>query len=149
MILPFLSVSCSKIWGPSTAEKKITAEKTVRRFLDISATTREHNDKNRLVGLCTGEMKKAFEKMSQETFELAYLKSDLVIKDLKILDTQMSDKSAKIQYEISIENVGGTDTTQETTKREVDLTQIDGQWYLENIRPIGKDTITFKQGMIF
>lgn len=133
-------------------EKAVTTaapEDTVRRFVEISAAVRDDDDRKRLLELCQGEMRRAFERMTPEAFKVAYTSSAVKIKDLKFVDTKVTEGTAKIHYQVTLDNPHGTDPTQEVNSREVDLVLSGNNWLIENIRATGSDQIAFTRGMIF
>lgn len=149
VFLPFLS--CTKLGsnGEKAAVVSKTPEEVVREFISISAGAQSVEDRRKLQDICVGELKRTFERMSNEEFRLAYLDMRLNIKDLKILDSTTTGDSAQIRYQITVENPTGTDQTKETNSREVDLRLSQGAWYIEFIRMHGSDKLAFTRGMIF
>lgn len=147
---PLLFVACTR-WGGNSAnvETGRTPEETVKQFVELSASAKETDDKRRLEELTAGELRRAFSQMSDESFRMTYLNHAIKIKDLKILESVKEGAAAKVSYSVSVENPQGTDITHETNEREVLLTQSQGAWYIESLRPKGSDRIAFTKGMIF
>jgi hypothetical protein len=148
LILCFLIVSCTKLgFFKSSATK--SPDEVVRGFIEMSAKARNPQDKQKLEELCSGEMRRVFNRMTDEMFKTSYLASGISLKDVKILETQIESQTARVRYQVSLENTGGTDSTRETNEREVDLTLARGQWYIDSIRISGTDRIAFSRGMVF
>ena len=63
--------------------------------------------------------------------------------------TKLSADTAKVRYQVSIVNEGGSDVTREVNEREVELTQSKGTWLISSIRLVGTDKVAFTRGMIF
>jgi hypothetical protein len=121
----------------------------VKAFVELSGGAKDVSDRKKLIEMCAGEMRRAFDRMSEEEFKMAYLNEGIKIVDLKIVDSQVTEGSALVRYQVTIENALGTDKTRETNEREVELTSSRGQWYLQSIRLKGSDKIVFTRGMIF
>jgi hypothetical protein len=132
-----------------TASRATTPEGVVRQFVEFSAGATGETDRTKLQDLCSGEMRRAFERMSPEAFKIAYLNNTVKVKDVKIVETKTEGDSAIVIYEVSIENAQGTDTTNESSRRRVELTKSQGNWLVDSIRPEGSDKIAFTRGMIF
>jgi len=115
----------------------------------LSANAKETRDRKELLGMCTGELRRTFERMSDEAFQIIYLESKLTILDFKVLEKEEKEASSRLTYEVSVDNQQGTSPTVETNQREVQLTQVDGQWYLKEIHVKGTDQVAFTRGMIF
>lgn len=135
--------------APVSAPNAKSAEDVVKQFIEYSSVAKEDADRKRLLDLCTGEMRAAFEKMTAEAFRLTYLNNNVKVKSVKILDSRTEKETARVRYQITIDNNQGTDPTQEINEREVDLVLSNGTWYIETIRPKGSDKIAFTRGMIF
>ena len=149
LVLTVFLVSCSKFFTFLAPQQTRTPEQAVRSFIELSASVKEMNDRKRLQDLCSGEMRRIFERMTEEMFQLSYLKNQIVVKDLKFLSVDQNGDEAIIHYQVTIQNNQGVDPTLETNEREVDLARARGAWYLEAIRPKGQDTIAFTRGMVF
>jgi hypothetical protein len=147
LVLVALLGGCTKK-GADT-QTTSTPEQTVKTFVELSAGAKDKADKAKIQALCVGELRRAFDRMTDELFQMSYLSSNVTIQDLKILESKVEGESAKVQYQISIENKAGTDTTQEVNQREVELTRNQGAWQIESIRIIGSDNVAFTRGMIF
>jgi hypothetical protein len=146
-LLVFWLGGCTK--KDASMQGGATPEATVKSFVELSAGAKDKADKAKIQALCIGELRRAFDRMTDELFQMSYLSNNVVIQDLKILDTKVEGDAAKVQYQVSIENKQGTDTTQETNSREVELTRTQGSWQIESIRIIGSDAVAFTRGMIF
>jgi hypothetical protein len=133
---------------PSAAEKAKTPEELVRSFVELSAAAKDPGDKQKLQNLCSGEMRGALEKMTDEGFRLAYL-GNLKVTDITFVESKIDGDLAKLRYRVSVENGQGTDTTKEENEREVELVQVQGIWRMQNIRMKGSDKIAFMNGMVF
>lgn len=159
--LGLASCTCSKKEAMKPAEERPAAvaaiaavaqgtpEETVKSFVSLSASAQSLANRDRLQKLCVGEMRRAFERMTEEGFRLSYLNSGLKVKSLVVLDSKLEQENAKIRYRVSVENAQGTDTTNETNEREVELTKTQGSWYIETIRLKDSDKIAFTNGMMF
>lgn len=124
-------------------------EDVVREFVTLSAAAKNVSDRKTLGDLCTGEMKGAFDKMSDEVFKISYLNSSLKMHELKVIGTTTEGDTARVHYRIFLDNPHGTDPTTEANEREVELVKKDGRWLIETIRGKGTDQIAFTRGMIF
>jgi hypothetical protein len=138
-------ISCTKkpVVGPATPEEMVKA------FVQMSSEVQTAKDRDRLRGLCQGRLKKAFDSISEDVFMVSYVNQPLKVKDLKIIESIEDGNLARVHYQVQVENPNGQDHTEETSEREVELLRVDGQWYLEAIRPKGSDQIAFTRGMIF
>lgn len=130
------------------AVKAATPEDVVRSFVDLSASVKEPGDKQKLQALCSGEMRRAFDRMPDEEFKIAY-GGELKISDVKILESKVDGDLAKIRYSVAVDNNQGTDHTKEENEREVELVKVQDIWLLQTIRTKGVDKIAFTKGMIF
>lgn len=139
---------CTKKEAPALSAAA-SPEDAVRSFVHLSGEAKETNDKNKLTGLCSGEMKFAFENMNEEQFRLFYLNGNLNIQELKILSTNVNKSQAVILYQVVVENRQGTDITKEINEREAQLTEGPTGWLIESIRPRGTDKLIFSRGMVF
>jgi hypothetical protein len=124
-------------------------EEVVRSFLDLSAGAKEEADKKKLEEFCTGELRRTFERMTEESFRLSYLNSELKLNDVKVIESSTERDLAKVRYQVSVNNRQGTDPTHEMNEREVALVRSQGAWYIESIHLKGSDKIAFTRGMIF
>jgi hypothetical protein len=138
-----------KIDSPNSAQSAKSPEDVVRAFIDLSAASKASTDKAKLQVLCTGEMRRAFDRMTEEAFRIAYLNSNVRVKSINFLESSVDKDTAKVRYQVSVDNAQGTDPTQEINEREVDLLKTQGGWYIDSIRPKGSDKIAFTRGMIF
>jgi hypothetical protein len=145
------ALSCTKKQsGSGTAEiQKLNPEQTVERFIELSASAKDAQDKLRLRDMCQGKLRQAFEKMSDENFRMNYLAGGISMEGFKIVSQKVEKGDAIVRYNVTIHNKNGPDVTQESNEREVALVQIDGIWYLDSIRPAGKDQVAFVNGIIF
>jgi len=115
----------------------------------MSADVKGTSDKKKLATMCQGRILKAFDSISDDAFQVHYLNQPLKIKSFQVLGSAEDGNLARVHYQVQIENPNGQDPTQEIAEREVELLRVDGQWYLEAIRPKGSDQIAFTRGMIF
>lgn len=106
-------------------------------------------DKRVISEMCHGELKRIFERMSDEMFTMSYLSRQVVLDGIRILESNIDKDIARIRYEVKAQNKQGTDPTIEINTREVELTKVDGQWRIDSIRPRGSDQIAFSRGMVF
>ncbi len=141
-------IGCTKIpFLTRSADKN--PEEMVRAFLTLSASASDAKDKKSIQEMCHGEMKRIFERMSDEMFTMSYLSKQVDLKGVEIVQSSQDKEVARIRYRVNVENKQGTDTTHETNEREVELSRVDGQWRIDSIRPVGSDQIAFSRGMIF
>lgn len=121
----------------------------VRKFVELSAGAKDLRDREALQKMSTGAVLAAFEKMSEENFQMSYLGNRIRVKDLTIVESHQEGAAAIVRYKVTIENAGGSDTTTETNERQVQLRQMDGRWVIENLQVYGTDKIAFTNGMLF
>jgi len=140
-----VSVSCTR----TDKYVQMPPEDIVREFVNLSATARRPADKKALGDLCAGDMRNAFDRMTDEVFRISYLNTSLKIRNFRILQTNTQGDTARVQYQVIVDNPQGTDPTRETNEREVDLTRQNNRWYIQTIRGRGTDQIAFTRGMIF
>ncbi len=138
--------SCSRHAGIDTPH---TPEEAVKRFVEWSAEVKDPNEKERIGALCSGELRRAFERMTEESFRVAYLSNSLRIDEFKILSSEIHEGTARVHYRVTLQNTQGTDTTKESNEREVELMSANGSWFIDSIRMMGSDQIAFTRGMIF
>lgn len=144
----FVSMGCEKIPWPTRSAALMPGD-VVKKFLAVSAGASDLKDKKVLSEMCYGEMKRIFERMSDEMFTMSYLSNQVSVQEIKIVESRVHDSVARILYQVTVENKQGTDPTVEKNEREVELTRVDGQWRIDSIRPHGSDQIAFSRGMIF
>ncbi|MCB0403301.1 MAG: hypothetical protein KDD51_00850 [Bdellovibrionales bacterium] len=142
----FLGSSCNRF---SVTHKGKAPDEVVKSFVELSATSKDLSDRRRLADFCAGELRRAFERMTDEAFKLSYTTSQLNIKEFSVVSSAIVERQATVRYRVVVENGTGTDPTLEINEREVELTENRGAWFLENIRPYGSDQIAFTHGMIF
>ena len=118
-------------------------------FVEASASSKSAEDRRRLQELCNGDMRRTFERMNEEAFRLIYLDTKVSILDLKFMDTKEEGDTAKVTYQLTVDNKQGTDPTREVNTREVILSRANNAWYIENIRMQGSDQVAFTRGMLF
>jgi hypothetical protein len=143
IVLLLLSCTGSKL------PRNSTPEQIVESFIRVSAEVKSPEDRQKLAAFCQGRMRKAFDALSAQAFAISYVNQPLIIKSWKILDTAIDGNLARVHYQIEVQNPQGQDPTQEISEREVELLRVNGQWYLEAIRPKGSDQIAFTHGMFF
>ncbi len=143
--LSFFLMSCtgSKLQTPSKPEDR------VQLFVRLSSDVKSPDDKAMLAQMCQGRMRQAIDAISDDAFSVAYVNQPIEVKDFKVVQTEIDGNLARVHYRLEILNPNGQDTTVETNEREVELLRVDGQWFLEAIRPKGSDQIAFTRGMIF
>ncbi|GEM_PF-1189753 len=145
--------ACTKNSSTTSTETAVqiplTPEAAVEKFIRLSGTANSAEDKMRLRDLCQGKLRQAFDKMSGESFQMSYLSGGITVDDFKVLSQKIEGPDALVHYQVRIQNKQGTDHTNELNEREVSLVQVNGVWYLDSIRPKGKDQIAFVNGMIF
>jgi hypothetical protein len=143
------NVGCTKFKNFFGNAKEISPEEVVKQFIDLSAGSKMDSDRIKLQNLCSGEMRRAFERMTTEAYRISYLNSNVKILEVKILDSDISGESAKVHYQVTIDNRQGTDATKEINERVVELVKNQGAWYIDAIRLEGSDKVAFTRGMIF
>ncbi|NBV50279.1 hypothetical protein EBR78_03530 [bacterium] len=148
VILVFGLVACTKKEVKEVVIA-VSPEDVVKNFVQVSGQAKEVLDKSKLVELCTGEMKTAFENMNDEQFRMYYLNGNISIQELKVLSVNRDKNKAVVHYQVAVENRQGTDITKEVNEREVDLIESPSGWLIESIRPKGTDKLVFSKGMIF
>ena len=124
-------------------------EQAVRQFVEMSAGVKSVEDRQKLAALCQGRMKRAFDGLSEDAFMITYVNQPMKIKAIHILSSQVDGNLGRIHYKVEVDNPGGQDATLEVSEREVEMLKVDGQWYLEAIRPKGSDQVAFTRGMFF
>lgn len=149
LITTLILTSCIRKADQAPQAASESPDAVVKKFVEISATVKEDGDKEKLMQLCQGEMRRAFERMTPEAFRVAYMSNAVKIKEIKILNSSVTAAAAKVSYQVTLDNPHGTDPTQEINSREVELVQSNGTWLIDNIKPQGSDQIAFTRGMIF
>jgi len=144
----FFFSSCTK-WHELFTPVGRGPDEILKSFLHLSAGVKGAEDKKKLEGMCSGELRRAFERMSDEMFKLSYQNSQIEIKDLKFTENEVKGDGARLVYRVSIDNRQGTELTHETAEREVEMIRIQGTWFLDSIRARGSDQIAFTRGIIF
>ncbi len=140
-----VSSACTK----KAAHSGLPPEEVVKLFVQMSTQVKAQDDRQKLASLCGEEMRRAFNEMNEETFELAYINNPLELKSFEVLQNNTLNQIANVHYKVTVSNPGGTDPTTETTERRVNLKKEGDAWYLTSIRPEGTDTVHFTRGMIF
>ena len=148
LILTSCAKSCSRS-GEGTAVNGNSPDEVVKRFVELSASAKDGADKRKLEELCAGEMRRAFERMTEEVFRISYLTNSLKVNELKILESKADTDTARVHYQVAVENAQGTDATKEINEREVELTRSQGTWYIDSIKLKGTDKVAFMNGMMF
>ena len=138
----------SKLTGKETVAKSVP-EDVVKQFVELSAGAKSEGDRIRLQAFCSGEMRRAFERMPPDVFKISYLSNNIKIRSIQILENSIQGDTAKIHYKVEIDNNQGTDPTHEVNEREVELVRAQGDWLIDAIRPRGSEKIAFTRGMIF
>lgn len=150
LFLVLFSAGCVKNQQSQSPNlSQLTAPEVVKTFVQMSATAKDLSDKKILLEATGGGLRGAFERMTDEEFKLTYLSGQLKIEKIEIIDTSVQNDSAKVRYQVVIENSQGTETTQETNEREAELKKVASGWVVEAIRLKGSDKIAFTRGMIF
>lgn len=149
MVLLVISFSACTNKEEDKNAKISQPEEVVRNFVQLSSNAKELKDKSTLSEMCTGEMKTAIEQMSDEQFRLFYLNGNLKIQELKILSATNEKGSAKVHYQVLVENKQGTDVTKEINEREAELKELPNGWLIETVKTKGTDKLVFTKGMIF
>ncbi len=124
-------------------------EEVVKRFVDLSINARDISDKEKIQALCSQELKRVFQRMNPEAFKLIYVDSKITLLEFKVIAFSQEVDTAKVTYEVSVENNQGADPTREINQREVTLQRSQGQWFIDSIRTSGTDRIAFTKGMLF
>jgi len=143
-----LVTGCTKSSSVASHAGK-SPEEVVKLFIDSSAGSKQAEDRRRLQELCSGEMRRTFERMNEEAFRLIYLDAKVNVVELKFAETKETGDTAKVAYQLTVDNKQGTDPTREVNSREVDLTRVNGAWFIDNIRMRGTDQVAFTRGMLF
>jgi len=149
VILCLTSACTKKASTSSDASAPQEPAAVVRRFVELSAGAKDLRDRQELEKMSTGPVHEAFQKMSEENFQMSYLGNKIRVKDLTIVESHQEGAAAIVRYKVTIENAGGSDTTQETNERQVQLRQMDARWVIENLQVYGTDKIAFTNGMLF
>lgn len=136
--------SCTR----KASEAPVSPEQRVAVFVKQSAEATGKESLQSLLQMCQGRLREAFQKMTPEAFEMAYLKTQTSLIRFEVVQTKVEGVEATIHYLAHVLNRGGSIPTEESVEREVHLVQVDGQWFLETISPIGVDQIAFLNGMI-
>lgn len=147
--LGLLALSGCHMFSGDETKAREDIKKVVQTFLEMSVKTQSPEDRAKLKDLCVGQMYRAFENMSDESFELAYLAKGISLQKLEFVSVTINKGMAKALYKITVKNDKGSEPTIETNQREIDLIENRGKWFLENISPKGKDEVAFTRGMIF
>ena len=143
-------VACTKKTATTTdAETPLEPTAVVRKFVELSAGAKDLRDREALQKMATGPVREAFDKMSEENFQMSYLDNRIRVKDFAIVESHQEGAAAIVRYKVTIENAGGSDTTTEANERQVQLRQLDGRWVIENLQVYGTDKIAFTNGMLF
>ncbi|MBY0371079.1 hypothetical protein K2X33_10360 [bacterium] len=142
-----LLISCTK--KPAVVVPAAAPDEVVRQFIQLSAAVKAVEDRQKLAALCQGRMRKAFDAVSDDAFLISYVNQPLKIKSLTVMDVKSDGNLGRVHYKVEVENPQGQDITQEISEREVEMLRVDGQWYLEAIRPKGSDQVAFTRGMLF
>jgi hypothetical protein len=145
-LLVVLFGACTK---KSAVNPGPSPEETVKSFIELSASAKDKADKLKIQALCVGELRRAFDRMTDEIFQMSYLSNNVKIEDLKFIQSKVDGETARVLYQVSIENKQGTDTTKEVNQREVELARTQGSWQIESIRMVGSDNVAFTRGMMF
>lgn len=140
--------ACNR-WTENIPFLSKSPDAVVKIFLETSAGAKSSKDKQKISDFCAGAMKAAIDDMSDEAFKLTYLDAKITVREIKILEASENGDEAKVKYEVTLENAGGTEPTEEINQREVELTKAGGKWYVESIFLTGTDKVAFTRGMIF
>lgn len=151
ILFAFLVFFLGCIKNPSTQSASVQQSPTdvVKMFVELSASSKSTEDKKRLIDSCAGDLKRALERMTDEEFKLVYLSSQIKVEKMEILNSDIQGDIATVHYRVSVENKQGTETTQETNEREVQLHKNSNGWVIEGIRLRGTDKVAFTRGMMF
>lgn len=147
--LALFITACTKNSSLPAPQAGKSPQDVVRMFVEASASSKSAEDRRRLQELCNGDMRRTFERMNEEAFRLIYLDTKVSILDLKFMDTKEEGDTAKVTYQLTVDNKQGTDPTREVNTREVILSRANNAWYIENIRMQGSDQVAFTRGMLF
>lgn len=152
-LIPFLLLlvtACIKTQRVQTAQlSQLTPPDVVKTFVQLSASATQLADKKVLLEATGGDLRKAFERMTDEEFKLTYMSGQLKVEKVDILEATVQNDTAKVRYLVVIENAQGTETTQEANEREAELNKTPSGWVVGAIRLKGSDKIAFTRGMIF
>ncbi len=145
----FLSVLFACTCQKDASVGASSPEEAVHTFVMLSAQAKDPSDKAKLAALCSGPLKRALEGLSEDVFRMSYLNSKIDVKEVRVLEKVLKENTAQVRYQVVLQNQQGADPTQEMNEREVDLVLQNHGWFLEDIRPKGKDQVAFTHGMIF
>src|SRR4051794_32499003 len=101
LFLVFALTSCTKSCSRTgDVDAMRTPDEVVKQFVQLSAAAKDGADKQKLEQLCSGEMRRAFERMTEEVFRIAYLTNNVKISALTILESRTENDKAKIAYQV-------------------------------------------------
>lgn len=146
-LLPFFFAACTT--QKVSDDQKLQVEKVLKSFLELSAGATDLKDREKLRDLCSGEMRRAFQNMTDESFKTAYLNSKIKVNKIDVFDLQTKDGKIKAKYRIELTQGNSGSDVKQTNEREVEVVESRGAWLLESIRTHGADTLAFSKGMIF
>lgn len=135
IILIFL-VGCTK----TTQE---SPQKVLTTYVSSSFAINSISDKNKLIGLTTGEVREALEKLDEDSFKNYFIDSKKEFLSLKIKDERkLSDVRYSITYEITYISksslpsaLGGGQTTDKVTnKKHALFTNQAGRWFISEVK---------------
>jgi len=142
-------LGCTRNPKSQTSSVENNPDAVVTTFVELSVASKTAEDKKKLLNSCGGDLKRAFERMTDDEFKLVYLSGQLKVEKMEILKTQIQNDTASVHYRVSIENKQGTEVTQETNEREAQLRKNTSGWVIEAIRMKGTDKLAFTRGMMF
>lgn len=148
LFLSFLLFFAACTDHPAEIAQKTSPSETVKKFVEISAGAKSLKDRKVLQELTIGELKRAFETMSNDDFKAHYLGDKITIENLSVEVVEEEKAKAKVHYTVTVTNRQGTDETKEVNEREVLLGNSRGRWFIESVRPIGSDKLAFTKGLI-
>ncbi len=137
--------ACTETIPPS---EHATPTEAVKKFVELSASAKELKDRKALQAMTIGELKRAFDRMSDEDFKAHYLGEKITLQDLQIKVVDETKEKAKVRYTVTVVNQQGSDKTNEVNEREVILGASRGFWFIESLTPVGSDKIAFTKGLI-
>jgi hypothetical protein len=152
-VIVFGLIGCTKHEPQGAASQQVSQADTpaelVEEFVRLSVASTAAADRLRLRDMCKGKLRDAFDKMSPDNFQMSYLSGGIAIENFEILSAKVDGVDAVVHYKVKIQNRQGSQHTSENNERAVSLVRIGESWFLDSIRPTGKDEIAFVNGMMF
>jgi len=129
VICMILMISCTE-----NAKKKREAVKRLKSFIDLSTQIKSHADKSKLLPFLYGTMKLDLEKMTSSEFEAKFIKNDIEIQRINILEQEMhSDDRVQIAYRLSYFQPHNNGKTKVVAEKVCLLALDEGIWKIKTI----------------